>query len=192
MIKRCFDIVLSLFCLVITGWITLFFYLVITLTTRQNGFFFQERIGRFGKRFTIFKLRSMSDMPFGKKVTSIGRFIRKYKIDEFPQFLNILIGDMSFVGPRPDIAGYYDVLQGDERCLLELRPGLTGPASIKYAREEELLSASDNPLFFNDNVLFPDKVALNMIYYKKQSFILDLQLLLYTFLGKLPADFAGK
>jgi lipopolysaccharide/colanic/teichoic acid biosynthesis glycosyltransferase len=192
MVKRLFDIILSLLCLVITGWIILFFYVAIILTTGQNGFFLQERIGRYGKKFTIFKLKSMADTPFGKKISPIGTFIRKYKIDEFPQFLNILIGDMSFVGPRPDVAGYYDALQGEERCLLELRPGLTGPATIKYAREEELLSGKEDPIYYNDNVIFPDKVNLNMMYYKNRSFFLDLKLLFNTFLGRLPADFAGK
>lgn len=134
----------------------------------------------------------MADTPSGKQVTGVGGFLRRSKIDELPQLLNILKGDMSFVGPRPDVPGYYDVLTGQDRCLLQLRPGLTGPASIKYANEEELLAMSKDSVYLNDKVIFPDKVRLNLIYYKKQSLWLDVKLLVCTLLRKLPKEFQDK
>lgn len=142
--------------------------------------FAQLRIGRYGKMFVIYKLRSMKDAPHGKVITPTGKFMRRYKIDELPQLFNILMGDMSFVGPRPDLPGYYDVLKGDDRELLLLRPGLTGPASIKYANEEALLAASDDPIYLNDYIIFPDKVKINREYQKQHSLWVDIKLIFCT------------
>jgi lipopolysaccharide/colanic/teichoic acid biosynthesis glycosyltransferase len=114
-------------------------------------------------------------------VSKIGALLRNSKMDELPQLWNILIGDMSFVGPRPDIAGYYDVLQGENRKILELKPGLTSLASIKYAKEEELLEKQENPLNYNDTVLFPDKVKMNLEYYYSNSIFGDLKIIWKTF-----------
>jgi lipopolysaccharide/colanic/teichoic acid biosynthesis glycosyltransferase len=119
-----------------------------------------------------------------KQVTVFGRFTRRYKLDELPQLLNVLIGNMSFVGPRPDLPGYYDMLQGANRAILTLRPGITGPASIKYANEEEILSKLNNPEVYNDTVIFPDKIKINMEYLKHQSIWLDIKILVYTVTGK--------
>lgn len=113
-------------------------------------------------------------------ITSCGAFFRKYKLDEFPQLLNILKGEMSFVGPRPDIPGYYDVLKGKDNELLVLKPGLTSRASIKYHNEEELLKQQKNSLVYNDTVIFPDKIKMNLEYLQNQSLKLDLLIIYET------------
>ena len=180
--KRLFDIFFSLLALILTGWIILFFALLATIDTRKSGFFLQKRVGQYGKLFTIYKLRSMTFTLNGQKhISALGRFLRKSKLDEFPQFLNILLGQMSFVGPRPDVPGYYDKLQGSQREILKLKPGLTGPASLKYRNEEFILSSMQEPLKYNDEVLFPDKVLINLEYQKKRTLELDIKILFYTF-----------
>ncbi len=166
----------------------LLFFLIATIDTRQNGVFTQQRIGRFGTPFTIYKLRTMKDNPVGKSISGIGRLMRRFKIDELPQLFNILAGSMSFVGPRPDVPGYYDVLQGDDRRLLQLRPGLTGPASLKYANEEAILAAANDPVYFNDHIIFPDKVRINRAYQEHAGFWLDIKIILYTLMRKLPKE----
>ena len=117
-------------------------------------------------------------------ISALGVFLRKSKIDELPQLYNVLVGDMSFVGPRPDVAGYYDQLQGDARTLLDLKPGITGPASLKYYNEEQLLSQQANPVHYNDTVIFPDKVRMNLDYYYNRSFIYDLKIIINTIFRK--------
>lgn len=117
-----------------------------------------------------------------KTISRFGNFIRKTKIDELPQLFNVLIGDMSVVGPRPDILGYYDKLQGEERKILELKPGLTSLATIKYANEEALLAQQENPLKYNDEIIFPDKVQMNLVYHKQQSLWLDIKIIMKTVL----------
>jgi len=106
--------------------------------------------------------------------------LRKYKIDELPQLFNVLIGQMSFVGPRPDIPGYYDLLEGENRKILELKPGLTSEASLLFFNEERILANIENPLEYNDNVIFPQKVALNLKYYNERGFFVDLCLIFKT------------
>lgn len=113
-------------------------------------------------------------------ISNYGKFLRKYKLDELPQFLNIFFGDMSFVGPRPDIPGYYDKLQGEDRKILELKPGLCSWAAIKYFNEDKILRLQQDPLEFNDRVIFPDKVRMNLNYYYTQSFSEDLRILWRT------------
>lgn len=179
-LKRIFDFLLSLFSLLFLFWIILICIFVASIDTKSLGLFFQERIGQQGKSFKIFKIKSMNDTT--QKVSAFGNFLRKSKLDELPQLLNILLGQMSFVGPRPDIEGYYDKLQGEERKILELKPGLTSEASIKYANEEEILNHKENPLEYNDTIIFPDKVKMNLDYYYKQSFLVDLQIIVKTLL----------
>ena len=116
-----------------------------------------------------------------ENISSFGKFIRKFKLDELPQLINVLFGQMSFVGPRPDIPGYYDTLKGEDRKILELKPGLTSEASIKYYNEESILMNKINPLEYNDSVIFPDKVKMNLEYYYKQSFSEDLKIIFKTF-----------
>ena len=178
MLKRVFDIIFSLIALIIFGVFILFFYVLATIDNRSNGLFIQERIGQFGKIFRIFKIKTIKNNT--TEISRFGKFLRKSKIDELPQLWNVLIGDMSIVGPRPDIAGYYDKLEGENRKILELKPGLTSLASIKYANEDEILSKQENPQQYNDEVIFPDKIKMNLEYYYKQSILLDLQIIFKT------------
>jgi lipopolysaccharide/colanic/teichoic acid biosynthesis glycosyltransferase len=178
MLKRIFDIVFSLIGLLFGGFFLLFVWILTSIDTKSNGLFIQNRIGQFGKTFKIYKLKTIKDNT--EYISGFGSFLRKSKIDELPQLWNILIGEMSFVGPRPDIEGYYDKLSGENRKILELKPGLTSLASIKYANEEQLLSQKENPLQYNDEIIFPDKVKMNLEYYNNQSFVLDLQIIFRT------------
>lgn len=178
MSKRLFDISFSVLALIFLGWIIILGYLMATIDTRSSGLFVQERIGQYGKTFKIFKLKTFH--PLTQKVSPLGKFLRNYKIDELPQLFNVLIGDMSLVGPRPDIPGYYDLLKGEDRKILELKPGITSLASIKYANEEQLLSTKPNPLKYNNEVLFPDKVRMNLDYYYNRSFWIDLKIIIKT------------
>lgn len=178
MSKRIFDIIFSVLVLLLVGWIIVLSYLVALIDTCSNGIFLQERIGQYGKPFTIFKLKTIR--PKTKKISPVGKFFRRYKIDELPQFFNVLLGDMSVVGPRPDIPGYYDLLEGENRKILELKPGLTSWASIKYSNEEQLLSKQKNPLKYNDEVIFPDKVKINLDYYYNRSFWEDIKIIIQT------------
>lgn len=141
--------------------------------------FYTKRVGCEGKLFVIYKFRTYHSRTSQK--SNFGKWMRKTKLDELPQLFNILKGEMSFVGPRPDIVGYYDVLEGDERLVLGLKPGLTSEAGIKYRNEEKLLENQSEPLKFNDEVLFPDKVKINLEYYHNLSFKTDLRILLKTF-----------
>lgn len=179
--KRVFDILFSIIGLLVTGWLVVLFFILASIDTRQNGMFVQERIGRYGRKFRIYKLRTMQWDSEGKPIVSaFGNFLRTSKIDEFPQLYNVLVNDMSFVGPRPDIAGYYDLLKGADRTLLDLKPGITCPASLVYRNEEKLLSRQADPLKYNNEVIFPDKVRINLIYQANRSLWLDLQILFRT------------
>lgn len=179
--KRIFDFIFSILALFFFGWIILLCVFIATIDAQSFGIFTQERIGQYGKKFTIFKIKSMNDRL--KTVTWFGRFLRKSKLDELPQLFNILKGDMSFVGPRPDLPGYYDLLEGENRKILELKPGLTSEASIKYRNEETLLQNVPNPKHYNDEVLFPDKIKMNLDYYYKQNLLIDLKIILKTVIG---------
>ena len=178
MAKRFFDIVLLVPSLLFLGPILLLGYLFASADTKSNGLFFQDRVGQKGQLFTIFKLKTMHGDS--RKISAIGNFLRKTKIDEIPQLLNVLKGDMSFVGPRPDIEGYYDKLEGENRKILELKPGITSLASIKYSNEEEFLKTVDNPNEYNDRIIFPDKVKMNLDYYYNRSIGLDLKIIFLT------------
>ena len=115
-----------------------------------------------------------------KRITRIGKKIRKYKIDEIPELINVFIGDMSFVGPRPDVPGYADLLKGESRNILKLRPGITSRASIKYANEEMILLNEDDPIAYNNNIIFPDKVKLNLNYYYNNNIWIDIKIIFAT------------
>ena len=115
-----------------------------------------------------------------ERITPFGAILRKYKLDELPELINVLLGDMSFVGPRPDVPGYADLLTGDDRNILKLRPGITGPASIKYSNEEEILSNKENPIEYNNNIIYPDKVRLNLEYYYNNSIWVDIKIIFAT------------
>lgn len=118
------------------------------------------------------------------RITPLGAKLRMYKIDELPELWNVLIGDMSFVGPRPDVPGYADKLEGEAKRVLLLKPGITGPASLKYRNEEELLAEQDNPIEYNDKVIYPDKVRINLYYLDHYSFWKDIEMIVCTVLGK--------
>ncbi len=154
--------------------------------------FTQKRVGKGGILFTMYKFRSMSAHHSGStvsvagesRITPLGAKLRRYKLDELPELWNVFIGDMSFVGPRPDVPGYADKLEGDDRRVLQLRPGITGPASLKYRDEEVLLAAQANPQEFNDKVIYPDKVRINLYYLDHYSFVADIKMIIATVLGK--------
>ena len=188
MLKRTFDILLSVFAIFL---LFPFFLLVSFLIVIDSGFpifFLQKRIGRGAKEFNIIKFRTMKTnnenititVSDDSRITRIGKYLRKTKIDELPEILNVLFGQMSFVGPRPDVKGYADKLKGANRKILALRPGITGPASLKYYNEEYILSQKSNPKKYNDEVIFPDKVKINMDYFHNRSFFLDLKIIFAT------------
>ena len=180
--KRFFDIIFSLLTLLLFFWVVLISWLLAAINTHTNGIFIQERIGQFGVPFNIYKLRTIQvSSSLGKtRISKIGRVLRNYKLDELPQLFNVLKGEMSVVGPRPDLPGYYDLLKGENRKILELKPGLTSLASLKYSKEEYLLEKQASPTIYNDGVIFPDKVQLNLDYYYHRSFWGDITIILKT------------
>lgn len=175
--KRIFDIVFSLFALILFIIPLVILFIFSSLDTNSNGIFIQERVGQFGKIFKMFKLKTIRS---DASISLFGSFLRKFKIDELPQFWNVFIGDMSIVGPRPDISGYYDLLVGYERNVLKLKPGITSSASLKYVNEEAILQQQPNPLEYNDTVIFKDKVKMNLEYYHKNSLMIDLTIIFKT------------
>lgn len=177
-----FDFFLSFIGLILFGWVIFILWILTSIDTQSNGIFVQNRIGQYGKIFKIFKLKTIH--PKTNRISIIGRFLRKSKLDELPQLCNVLIGDMSFVGPRPDIPGYYDQLQGESRKILELKPGLTSEASLKYFNEEHLLAQQKDALCYNNTVIFPDKVKMNLDYYYHRNFLIDIRILFNTLLGQ--------
>lgn len=181
-IKRSFDIIFSIILFFLFFWVLVLAWIISVIDTRTNGVFIQERIGQYGRKFHIYKLRTMKageNLEVLHK-SKLGKLLRKYKLDELPQLINVLKGEMSIVGPRPDISGYYDLLKGEDRKILELKPGLTSLASLKYYNEDALLENQYDPLVYNDEVLFPDKIKMNLEYYHHQSFYNDLQIIAAT------------
>ncbi|WP_440963590.1 sugar transferase [Massilia sp. GER05] len=190
--KRAFDIVASLAGLLLLAPVILLCWLVAAIETRSNGFFIQKRIGRHGRIIRVCKIKTMYPgdtrrSPIASRnlasISQSGRFLRKYKLDELPQLFNVLAGSMSFVGPRPDVPGYADRLQGEDRIILSLRPGITGPASIKYKDEEAILASVDDPETYNDRIIWPDKVKINREYFNNYSLLRDLRYIFYTIFG---------
>lgn len=191
--KSLFDRVMSFFGLIILFPIFLIIAFLIRIKMPGGPIIFkQKRVGQYGKLFTMYKFRSMTVHHLGSsvsvagesRITPLGAKLRKYKLDELPELWNVLVGDMSFVGPRPDVPGYADKLQGENRRILLLKPGITGPASLKYRNEEEFLAKQENPQKYNDEVLFPDKVRINIDYLNNWSFVKDIKIIIYTVLGK--------
>lgn len=188
-IKRFFDFLGAFFGLFLTWWIILISSVLATIDLRTTGFFVQKRIGQDGKPFSLIKLRTMRDNPSietnvttdkDSRITPLGRFFRKTKIDELPQLINVLFGHMSFVGPRPDVPGFADQLQGEDRVILTVRPGITGPATLKYKEEEVILAQQNDPESYNNEVIYPDKVRLNREYVENYSFWLDIKYIIRT------------
>lgn len=191
--KHLFDITFAFFGLLFLWPVLLVVAILIRIKMAGGPVIFrQQRVGKDGKLFTMYKFRSMTVNHSGSsvsvagesRITPLGEKLRRYKIDELPELWNILKGDMSFVGPRPDVPGYADKLQGEDREILKLRPGITGPASLKYRNEEELLATVANPQEYNDTVIYPDKVRINLYYLKHYSFTADIKMIICTVLGK--------
>lgn len=213
-LKRLFDIVASLCGLLLIWWV--YPIVAILIKIKMPGgpaFFCQKRVGKDGKLFTCHKFRSMTVKHSGSsvsvagdsRITPFGAVLRHYKIDELPELWDVLIGTMSFVGPRPDVPGYADQLKGDDRIVLKLRPGITGPATLKYRLEDEMISEyvakqkaagdarpdQEIAVEYNDTVIYPDKVRLNKYYYEHYSFIKDIQMIFATVLS-FKVKFAGE
>lgn len=188
-VKRSFDIVFSLFGLLVSSWLILLAWVIACLDTRSNGFFVQKRVGRNGRVFRVVKIKTMRPVAAfdttvtrrgDPRITQLGVLFRRTKIDELPQLWNVLLGDMSFVGPRPDVPGFADTLHGQDRALLSIRPGITGPATLKYRNEEEILAAQADPEAYNREVIWPDKVRLNLDYIHDWSLRRDIKYILQT------------
>ena len=189
MVKRTFDFCSSLIGLLVLLPLLILFSIAIKISSSGPVFFSQKRVGKDGKLFTLIKFRSMTVEQDNSstatargdaRITKFGEFLRKYKLDELPELWNVIKGEMSLVGPRPDVPGYADKLVGKDRDVLKLRPGITGAASLKYANEEEILESKENPQKYNDEVIFPDKVKVNLDYYENQSFWLDIKIIFAT------------
>lgn len=187
-LKRSFDIFFACMGILLLIFPILVLILFASLSTKKYGLFKQLRVGRGAKLFTIYKIRTMihqEDMNFitvkgDQRITRFGAFLRSTHLDELPQLFNILRGDMSFVGPRPDVVGYADKLQGQDSIILTVRPGLTGPATLKFRNEEQLLAKVDNPKYYNDNVLWKQKIEINKKYIKEWAFSKDIVFMLKT------------
>lgn len=222
-LKWLFDKLISLIGLISLCPLLLIVALLIKWKMPGPILFCQQRVGRYGRIFTVYKFRTMTVKVEASvasrnseatsiasqeqsRITPLGEKLRRYKLDELPELWNVLKGDMSFVGPRPDVPGYADQLQGEDREVLLLRPGITGPASLKYRNEEDILEAVDEALQkgrsglpmgittvqeYNDNVIYPDKVRLNRYYLHHYSFIKDIQMIICTVLGK-RMEYAGE
>jgi len=207
LLKWVFDRVVALIGLLVL-WPVLLIVAVLVKVKMPGGpaFFVQKRVGKGGKLFSCHKFRTMTVKHNGStvsvagdsRITPLGAKLRHWKLDELPGLWDVLIGKMSFVGPRPDVPGYADKLQGEDRDVLKLRPGITGPATLKYRLEDEMISEYVNrkrnegdsrPLQeiaveYNDEVIYPDKVRLNCYYYRHYSFVKDIQMILCTVLGR--------
>jgi len=210
-VKFLFDRVVALVALVLLGWILLIIAIIVKIKTpTMPAIFKQDRVGRHGRLFKIHKFRTMYGDDEGPsvayatqgRVTPIGEKLRRYKIDELPELWDVFVGNMSFVGPRPDVPGYADKLEGEDRVILELRPGITGPATLKYRDEESLIanyveeaktngdprSEAEIAIDYNDHVIYPDKVRINRYYAEHYSLGQDLKMIVCTVMGK-PFDY---
>lgn len=191
--KYIFDRIVALTAMILLSPIILILFIIHKISMPGGAFVFkQERIGRHGKPFMIYKIRTMYDNAEqggsvstydDPRITPFGRWLRETKLDTILELINVLKGEMSFVGPRPDVAGYADKLQGDDRKILELRPGITGPASIKYRHEDKILAQQKDPKKYNDEIIYPDKVRINLDYYENWSFFLDIKIIFQTLFG---------
>ncbi|MCK5824843.1 MAG: sugar transferase [Ichthyobacteriaceae bacterium] len=185
--KTLFDFIFGVLLLIFILPIIIILVVIATFSTRKFGVFNQQRVGKGGKLFTIYKIRSMFlqkgdtvTTENDPRITKFGQFLRKNKLDELLQLVNIVLGDMSFVGPRPDVEGYADKLIGDDKIILSVKPGITSPASLYFRNEEHLLAEQKNPIEYNDNVIWPKKIKLNTEYIKNWSFKYDMQIIYKT------------
>lgn len=188
--KTIFDYLLSIIIFPILLPLLVLLIGLATLDTGEFGLFSQTRIGKNGKPFSIFKIRTMKGKHLSSittenthQITAIGKFLRNSKLDEIPQILNLLLGHMSFVGPRPDVPGYADKLEGEDRILLTIKPGITGPAQLAFKNEEEILNIQTDPKKYNDQIIWPQKVAINKEYIQNWSLASDLKYIFKTIFG---------
>lgn len=195
-LKRAFDVVGAAAGLVVASPVIALAYVAATVDTRRSGLFVQTRVGRNGRPFRVLKIRTMRDLPGvdtvvttsgDPRITRLGGLLRRTKVDELPQLVNVLLGHMSFVGPRPDVPGFADALQGDERLVLSIRPGITGPATLRFRDEQELLAAQADPEAYNRDVLYPAKVRINLAYIRRYRFVDDIRYLWWTLRGSAAA-----
>ena len=191
-IKRSFDIIVSFVGILATWWLMILAIVIASIDSRSFGLFSQQRVGRYAKLFWVYKIKTMREIEGidttvttkdDPRITQSGKFFRKTKIDELPQLFNVLFGSMSFVGARPDVEGFADRLEGEDRVILEYPPGITGPASIKYKDEESLLAIQEDPQIYNRDVIWPDKVQINYNYIKEWSFSKDIGYIIKTIIG---------
>lgn len=187
--KRTFDVLVSFIGLAFLWWLIFVTAFLAYLDTGLNGFFKQKRVGKNGKLFSVIKIRSMRPIQGiettvttneDPRISSFGRIIRKTKLDELPQLWNVLIGNMSFVGPRPDVPGFADQLEGEDRIILSIRPGITAPATLHFKNEEELLAQQPNPEQYNREIIWPEKIRLNKEYIQNYSLWLDIKIIWKT------------
>ena len=213
-LKWLFDRVVSFIGLCLIWWLLIIIAVLIKVKMPGGpAFFCQKRVGKDGKLFTCHKFRTMVMKHSGSsvsvsgdsRITPLGAKLRHYKLDELPELWDVLIGNMSFVGPRPDVPGYADKLKGADRDVLKLRPGITGPATLKYRLEDEMIAeyvaarlasgdtrpVQDIAVEYNDTVVYPDKVRLNCYYYRNYSFVKDIEMIFATVLGK-KIQYAGE
>lgn len=193
-LKRSFDFIFAFIGLILSSWIILIAFIIATIDTRSNGFFTQLRVGKGGKLFRVIKIKTMRNMEgiettvtksSDARITRAGAFFRKTKIDELPQLFSVMMGKMSFVGPRPDVPGFADKLEDKDRAILSLRPGITGPATLVFRNEEDILENQENPEVYNKEVIFPKKVKLNLKYLENYSFWKDIKYILATIVPSL-------
>jgi len=192
LLKTIFDFVLSLFGIILLLPVILLAWIVASIETNSNGFFIQQRVGKNGKLFHVIKIKTMKSIKGIEttitassdiRITKSGAFFRKTKIDELPQLWNVLTGQMSFVGPRPDVPGYADKLKGKDRIVLSIRPGITGPAQLAYKNEEEVLANQDDAVKYNDEIIWPNKVRINREYIEDHSLFKDFYYIWKTIVG---------
>ena len=182
-IKRFFDLSFSILILVFVIVPMILLLVIASIDFGRNGLFKQDRIGRYGLPFALYKIRSLKGsnhkdvIAVKSNESKFGTWLRNTKLDELPQLFNVLKGDMSLVGPRPDVAGYADCLVGDDRIVLSVKPGITGPATIKYKNEDNLLVQQSDPKNYNDTVIWPDKVLINKNYVRNWSLQTDIRCL---------------
>lgn len=196
-LKRTFDFLSACLGLLFLSPLFVVISLLIIILMPGPIFFKQKRVGQHGKLFTMIKFRTMIVNHGGNsisvkgenRITPLGSVMRKYKLDELPELLNVIKGEMSLVGPRPDVPGYADKLKGEERKILLLKPGITSPSSLKYSNEEEILATKSDPIKYNNEVIYPDKVRINLKYYYMQSFWLDLKVIIFTIFRKKMNNF---
>ena len=188
--KRWFDVLAALIGIVLLAPLLLIIAIIIKIDSKGPVLFIQERVGKNNKDFQIYKFRTMKPQSekqglltlgnHDSRITKVGYFLRRYKLDEFPQLFNILKGDMSFVGPRPELRYYVNFYNEDDLKIFAVRPGITGLASLKYRNEVELLKAADNPEEFFIKTIIPDKLKYNKTYIEKRHFFFDLKLIVMT------------